>query len=72
MFFVSYKFEDAVTGFGTYARWSPLSPEMSFSVRQPATSHPQESRQQSTDADELVVHPAVVCKRDSGVVVCPW
>jgi len=31
-----------------------------------------ESRQQSAGADELVVQPAVICKCDSGVVVCPW
>jgi len=45
---------------------------MSFSVRRPATAHLNESRQQSADADELVVQPAVICKRDSGVVVRPW
>jgi len=31
-----------------------------------------ESRQQSADADELDVQPALICKRGNGVEVCPW
>jgi len=31
-----------------------------------------ESRQQSADADELDVQPALICERGSGVEVCPW
>ena len=65
---------EAVAGFGTHARGSSSSPEMSFSMRMASHRPPalNESRQQSADADELDVQPALICERGGGVEVCPW
>jgi len=62
---------EAVTGFGPTQRVVVESRDVVFNEDglPPPTL---ESRQQSADADELDVQPALICKHGSGVEVCPW
>ena len=48
------------------------SRDVVFNEGRHATAHSQRVAPAAADTDKLVVQPALICKRGSGVVVRPW